>query len=265
MKYVVFLVTVVTVYLVTWKGHAQTRPEPLQAVAFEQNLGAQLPLDAEFRNERGERVTLARYFSGGDRPVVVALGYLECPMLCTLVHAGLVRALQQLKLDLGKDFHVVSVSIDPAEPPELALAQKRRYVAEYGRHGAADGWHSLVGDEASIRRVAETLGYSYAYDAETDQYAHPSGIVVVTPEGRVSRYFQGVDYDPAALRLGLVEASELRIGTAVDRLVLRCFRYDPETGRYNLLVGQLLSALALLTVVILVAGVGVMIWQERRS
>lgn len=266
MKYLAFLLTAVTVFFLNWKhSEAQTPADAvLEAATFEQRLDATIPLQAKFTDQDGQERPLAEYFDG-RRPVVLALGYIECPMLCSLVHTGLVQALQRSDLQLGADYQVLSVSIDPEETPELAAEQKDRYLLQYGRHGGEVGWHSLVGDEDAIRSLTASVGYGYAYDEQTGEWSHPSGVVVLTPDGRVSKYFYGVNYDPRALRLGLVEASEGHIGSAVDALVLRCFRYDPQTGKYNLLVGRILAILAFLTVVIVAGGIGALFVWEKRS
>jgi protein SCO1/2 len=178
--------------------------------------------------------------------VVLVLAWYRCPMLCTEVLNGLVQAMLDMKLDLGKDFAVVTVSFDPREMPELARAKKLSYVERYGRPGAADGWHFLTGEEASIRRLTDAVGFRYVYDAKHDQYAHAAGIIVLTPAGRVSRYFFNVKFRD--LRLGLVEASGNRIGSPIDQLLLYCFHYDPAEGKYGLVIMNVVRLLGALTV-----------------
>lgn len=204
----------------------------LKDAQLEQRLGNQVPADLEFRSATGERVRLADYFAR-ERPIILALGYVECPNLCTLVHQGMVHSLQEVDLKMGADFEVLSVSIDPREPLALTRSARQRYLQMYGRDGAGRGWHSLVGETPAIQQLADAIGYQYRYDAESKQYAHPGALIILTPEGRVSRYFYGVSYDPRDLRLALVDASGGRIGSAVDKVLLRCFSYDPNTGKYS--------------------------------
>jgi len=228
-----------------------TLPAALRGVAFEQRLGADLPLDAEFTDSTGQTVHLGDFF--GSRPVVVVLAYYECPMLCTLVLNGTVASLRAVEFDAGDAFDVVVVSFDARETPALAATKKANYVKSYGRDGAADGWHFLTGDEGNIKRLTEALGFRYTYDEERNEFAHSAGIVLATPQGVVSRYFYGIDFPPRDLRLGLVEAADSKIGTIADQVLLFCFHYDPATGRYSVAtlnavrVGGVLTVAALLT------------------
>jgi protein SCO1/2 len=211
---------------------AQSVPPPqavMMKVGFDQNLDAQLPLDAAFKDETGKDVKLGDYFAKG-KPVILTLVYYECPMLCTEVLNGLVEAIRGVNFEPGKDYELVTISFDPGETPELAAAKKANYVKQYGKPGAEAGWHFLTGSEESIKRVTETVGFRYLYDEESDQYAHASGIVVATPKGRTARYFYGMTYPSKDLRLGLVEASQNRIGNPVDYILLLCYHYDPLTG-----------------------------------
>ena len=210
---------------------ADERPDVLREVGIDQKLGESLPLDLAFRDETGRTVRLGDYF--GERPVIVSLVYYECPMLCTVVLNGLTKALRAMTLDVGRDFEIVTVSIDPRETPELAAQKKAATLERYGREGAADGWHFLTGDAEAIATLADAIGFRYRYDPAIDQYAHGAGIVAATPEGRLARYFYGVEFSARDLRLGLVEASENRIGTVADQILLLCYHYDPETGRYG--------------------------------
>jgi protein SCO1/2 len=237
---------------------AGVRPPITREVGIDQRLNAQVPLDLPFRDEDGRPVRLGDYF--GRRPVVVALVYYECPMLCTQVLNGLISALGVLSFDAGREFDVVAVSFDPKEGPGLASAKKRAYLERYGRQGAERGWHFLTGDEPSIARLTKAVGFRYAYDQAIDQYAHGAGIIVLTPHGVVSRYFYGIEYAPRDLRLGLVEASADRIGTAVDRVLLLCYHYDPSTGRYGFVALTLVRIGGALTLVAL----GAFFWFERR-
>jgi protein SCO1/2 len=239
------------------------RPAALETVGIEQNLGGQIPLDLAFRDEAGRTVRLGDLF--GAKPVILNLVYYRCPMLCTEVLNGLVSSLETLRFDAGREFRVVTVSIDPRETPELAAEKKAVYLKRYGRDGASEGWRFLTGDEASIERLAEAIGFGYSYDAGTGQYAHAAGIFVATPDGRLARYFYGIDYAPRDLRLALVEASEGKVGTIADTIVLFCYQYDPATGRYGATILSVLRVAAVATVVALGSFFLVMWRRERRD
>lgn len=206
-------------------------PAALQGVGIDQRLDQQIPLDLVFRDEVGREVPLSTYF--GQKPVVLALVYYQCPMLCTQILNGMETSLRAVSLDPGRDFEVVSVSFDPSDTPELAAEKKMNYVRRYGRPNTANGWHFLTGGEASIKALTDAVGFHYRYDPKTHQFAHASAIYVLTPQGRMSRYFYGVEYAPRDLRLGLVEASQNRIGNPVDQILLFCYHYDPATGKYG--------------------------------
>ena len=233
----------------------------MRGIDFEQKLNEQVPLDVRLTDENAQIVTLDHYF--GKRPVVLILVYYECPMLCTEVLNGALRVMQEMKLTVGKDFDVVTVSIDPGETPVMAMAKKNQYLKRYDREGAWDSWHFLVGEDAEVRRLADSVGFKYVYDPVTDQYAHASGIVVLTPTGKVSRYFYGVQYNEQDVRLGLVEASSNKIGTPVDKLLLYCYHYDPLSGKYNATVMNIVRLLGVLTVVLLVLGIVVLLVREK--
>jgi protein SCO1/2 len=237
------------------------RPQVLRDVGFDQRLGAQAPLDLPFRDETGRTVTLRDYVR--DTPVLLVPAYYECPMLCTLVLNGVVSALRALPFDIGREFQVVTVSFNPHETSELAAAKKSTYLEQYRRPGAADGWHFLVGDEASIRPFMDAIGFRYAWDDSARQYAHASGIVVLTPGGRLSHYFYGVEFAPRDLRLALVEASREQIGSFVDQLLLFCFHYDPATGRYSRVALNAVRAGGVLTLAVLGAFIVVMLRRDR--
>ena len=207
-------------------------PGALQGVGIDQDLNAQVPLDLVFHDEFGKDVTLSTFFQGG-KPVLLAPVYYRCPMLCTQILNGITSALKAVSLDPGRDFEVVAFSFDPKDKPELAAAKKEMYVRRYGRPGTANGWHFLTGDEASIKTLMDRVGFHYKYDPATDQYAHASGVMILTPRGRISKYFYGVEYAPRDLRLGLVESSQNKIGSPVDRILLFCYHYDPATGKYG--------------------------------
>jgi protein SCO1/2 len=220
-------------------------PAELQKVDFEQKLGAQVPLDLPFRDESGKPVQLRQFFDG--RPVILTLVYFECPMLCTEVLNSLVRALKVLSLEPGRDFNIVTVSFNAAEKPVLAADKKRTYLERYGRPGAEHSWHFLTGEPASIKLLTETVGFHYVFDERLNQFAHPAGILVTTPEGVVSKYLYGIDYAPRDVRLALVEASDRKVGSPVDRVLLYCYHYDPTTGKYGLAVLTLIRAGGVLT------------------
>jgi protein SCO1 len=257
-----FLVAIVLVGVGTAVARAETeRPAVLRNVGFDQRLGAQVPRDLPFRDEAGRTVTLRDYL--GDKPVVLVPAYYECPMLCTLVLNGVVSALRALPFDVGREFRVVTVSFNPNETSELAAQKKAAALGQYRRPGAEAGWHFLTGDEGSVRPLMQAIGFRYAWDAAAGQYAHPSGLVVLTPGGRPSRYFYGVEFPPRDLRLALVEASGERIGSVVDQLLLFCFHYDPATGRYSRVALGAVRAGGVLTLAALAAFVVLMLRRDR--
>ena len=244
--------------------HAQAmEATPPAEVGIDQKLDESIPLGLEFVDELGAAVKLDQLF--GEKPVVLALVYYECPMLCTQILNGLLRSFKVLSLDIGTDFEVVTVSIDPAETPQLAAPKKREYVGRYDRDGADEGWHFLTGAEDQIAVLADAVGFRYEYDPETDLYIHASGIMVLTPQGKLARYFYGIEFAPKDLRLGLVEASQNKIGSPVDQLLLLCYQYDPETGKYGLVIMNSLRVTGFLTVAALAAFVAIMIRRERRG
>jgi protein SCO1 len=223
------------------------RPELLKNVGIDQKLDETIPLGLAFRDEHGNPVELARYF--GSRPVILSLVYYNCPMLCTQVLNGLDRSLKLIPLELGRDYSVLTVSIDPTERPTLAEAKQALYTGMYGRPGAAGGWHFLTGDDAQIKQLAAAVGFRYAYDSDSKQYAHASAIMILTPEGKISRYFYGIQYPERDLRLGLEQASEGKIGPPVlDQILLFCYHYDPHTGKYGLLISRVIQLAGGLTV-----------------
>jgi protein SCO1/2 len=223
----------------------------LEGVSFRQRLNELLPLDASFADETGRRVRLGDYF--GRKPVLLAFVYYQCPMLCTQVMNGLSSALKVMPFSAGEDYEVVLVSFDPRDTPATAAEKKRAHLEYWSAGKDAGSWHLLSGDEATIRRVTAAAGFSYRWDERTGQFAHVSGILAVTPEGRLSRYFYGVEYSPKELRLALVESGQGRIGSVIDELLLYCFHYDPESGRYGLVVMNLVR-LGGITTVLAIAG-----------
>ncbi|MDB6064254.1 MAG: Electron transport protein SCO1/SenC [Pedosphaera sp.] len=223
--------------------------EALGKITFEQKLNQQVSPDLQFRDEEGKPVKLGDYF--GARPVIVVMGYYGCPMLCTLVLNGLVESLQDIKLKMGDQFDVINVSIDPLETPALAAAKKKSYLKQYGRHDSAKGWHFLTGEEPSIKRFADEIGFQYAYDAPSRQFAHPSGLVILTPQGRVARYFFGVSYSSKELNTALKEASANKVGSPMQQFLMLCFHYSPITGKYGAVIMGGVRACAIITLLIL--------------
>jgi protein SCO1/2 len=229
-------------------------PTALRDVKIEQKLDQQLPLDLSFRDERGRDVKLSEYF--GHKPVVLAFVYYDCPMLCTQVLNGMVTSFRVLPFEIGKEFDVVTISFDPRETPALAQAKKQKYVdflPEKMRAGAANGWHFLTGDQANIEKITEAAGFHYRYDEATKQFAHASAIMVTTPQGKLSRYFYGIDYPARDLRLGLIESSANKIGSPVDQLLLYCYHYDPATGKYGAVVMNVMRIAGVLTLIGIIA------------
>jgi protein SCO1 len=228
---------------------ANTRPPRLENVGIEQHLDAQVPPDLTFRDETGKTVRLGDYF--GRKPLILNLVYYNCTMLCGEALAGLSSAMRLVKFDVGNEFDVITVSFDPRETPEMAAAKKIDYVKRYGRPNAAAGWHFLTGQPESINGLTKAVGFQYQYDSKSNQFAHATAIMVLTPQGRISRYFYGVDFPPKDLRMGLVEASQGKIGNAVDAVLLYCYHYDPETGKYGAMVANILRLAAAVTILIM--------------
>jgi protein SCO1 len=235
-------------------------PLALQKVSFEQRLNEQLPLDLPFKDESGRIVKLGEYF--GRKPVVLTFVYYECPMLCTEVLNGLESSLRVLNESIGKEFDVVTVSFDPKETPVLASGKKRAYLERYKRPEAEQGWHFLTGEQASIDALTKAAGFNFSWDEASHQFAHPSGIVVATPAGRVSRYFFGVDYSPRDVKFALIESSNERIGTLADRLLLYCYHYDPAKGNYGFVAMRAVRIGGAATILALVGFVFVSLRRE---
>lgn len=241
---------------------ADTQPPQLRDIGIDQKLNEQMPLDILFRDESGKTVRLGEYF--GKKPVILTFAYYECPMLCTLVLNGLVKGMRTLPFDVGKQFEVVNISINPREGPKLAAAKKNTYIREYGRPGAAEGWHFLTGEESEIKKATEAAGFRYKYDTSSAQYIHASGIMILTPKGKFARYFYGIEYAGQDLRLGLIEAAEEKIGSPVDQVLLYCFHYDPVTGKYGLAINVIIRILGTATVLVLGSFMLVMFRRDRR-
>ncbi|MGE0451004.1 MAG: SCO family protein [Vicinamibacterales bacterium] len=250
-------------YLTAPGAPSTSMPKALTEIGFDQNIDEQLPLDATFRDEEGHTVTLGSFY--GQRPVILGFVYYECPMLCTQVLNAITSTVSTLTLDAGKDFELVLISFDPRETPAQATAKKAEYVKRYGRPGTENGWHFLTGDEPEIKRVTEAAGYRYSWDEQTQQFAHPTGIIVTTPDGRNARYLFGIEYGPRDVKLAIVEASEGRVGSVVDSLLLYCYHYDPMTGRYGIYIMRALRIAGVATVLFMGTFIVVMVRRDRSS
>ena len=240
---------------------ANQRPPYLTNVGIEQHLDAQVPADLAFMDDTGRAVKLGDYF--GKKPLILELVYYTCPMLCGENLAGLTGSMKMIKFDLGKEFEVLTVSFNPQETPQLAAEKKKDYVKRYGRAGADTGWHFLTGSADSINALTKAVGFQYQYDASKNQYAHATAIMVLTPQGRISRYFYGVDFPPKDLRMGLVEASQGKIGNAVDQVLLYCYHYDPAAGKYGAVVANMLKVGGALTILVLAGMILIFLRMER--
>ncbi len=236
---------------------------PLPNVRFDQRLNEQIPLDLVFKDETGQSVRLQEYF--GQKPVILSLAYYDCSMLCTLVLNGLVRTLRTLTFSAGNEFTVLTVSFDPREQPSLAAEKKKTYLESYRRAGAENGWHFLTGEEDAIRKLTSTVGFNYTFDQQSNQFAHASGILVLTPDGKISHYFYGIEYAPRDVRLGLIEASAGKIGSAVDQILLLCFHYDPTAGKFGLVIVRIVQLTGFATMLALGSYIFIMLRRERRQ
>jgi len=253
------------------QAHVETSsvlsPDALRAmftdVGFDQRLDAQVPLDLVFKEETGRTIRLREYF--GDKPVILVPIYYSCTTVCPMVMSSLTRSLKAVSFDVGKEFRVLSLSINPRENADLALRKQQEYLPRYGRPGAERGWHFLTGEEPAIRQLTAAIGFRYVYDEKTDQFAHATGIVLLTPQGKVARYFYGIDFSPRDLRLGLVEAAAQRIGSPIDQVMLYCYRYDPMTGKYGLIMMNTLRLAGLGTVLALGTFILLTLRRERRA
>jgi protein SCO1/2 len=239
---------------------ANVRPPGLKNVGIQQNLNQQIPADLAFTDDLGRQVHLGDYF--GKKPLILNLVYYNCPMLCGEVLSGLEHSLRMMKFDVGKEFDVITVSFDPSETPEMAAAKKAEFLKRYKRPGAEQGWHFLVGKQDAIDALTKATGFQYQYDEKTKQFAHATAILVLTPEGKIAQYYYGVEYPPKDLRLGLVEAGHGKIGNLVDAMLLYCYHYDPEQGRYSATILRVMRLMAIATMV----GLGTLIFvMIRRS
>lgn len=242
---------------------ASKMPSVLSKVSYEQRLNERLPLDLQFKDEEGRTVRLGDYF--GHRPVVLAFVYYDCPMLCTQVLNGIDTSLSVLTETVGKDFDVVAVSFDPRETPSLANGKKKAQVDRYKRAGSEAGWHFLTGEEPAIKTLTSAAGFHYVWDDKTQQFAHPSGIIVVTPDGRPARYFFGIEYASRDVKFALIESSAGRIGNAIDQLLLYCYHYNPATGQYGLVTMSLVRLAGALTLAVLAGFVIVSVRRDARA
>jgi protein SCO1/2 len=237
------------------------KPEVLKNVGLDQKLNAQVPLDLTFKDEHGATVSLGHLLQG--KPAILTMVYYKCPMLCTEVLNATLNSLKEVPLEIGKDFSVITVSIDPSEKPVLAEAKQIMYTGLYGRSGAVRGWHFLTGDEDQIKKLAAAVGFRFVYDKESSQFAHASGIMVMTPEGRLSRYFYGLKYPPRDVRLALVEAGEGKIGSTADAILLFCFHYDPVTGKYAVTILNIVRGAGALSAVAIALGIFIFLRREK--
>ena len=239
---------------------ANVRPPGLKNVGIQQNLDQQISPDLIFTDDLGRRVRLGDYF--GQKPLILNLIYFTCPMLCGEELSGLESALRVMKFDVGKEFDVITVSFDPKDTPEAAAKKKEQVLRRYKRAGAELGWHFLVGQQDSVDAITKAAGFQYEYDQRTGQFAHTTAIMVLTPEGKIAQYYFGIDYPPKDLRLGLVEASQNKIGNLVDELLLYCYHYDPEKGKYSAIVMRVLRLAGVATMLFLGTFVFVLIHRS---
>jgi protein SCO1/2 len=259
-----FLAALVTFATVVTPAQAQTTSKDIPAnVALQQRLDTQLPLDLMFRDESGQVVRLSKYF--GKKPVLINFMYYRCPMLCSMVMEGISSSLSELKFTVGTEFDVITVSIDPRDRPRDARLMKDKYVKRYGRMTAEGGWHFLTGHETAIKTLANAAGFIYSYDLQSDQFGHAAALLVITPDGRISRYFSGFEYKPRDVRLALVEASRGKVGNAVDQVLLLCYHYDPATGKYSRNAMNFVRAGGLATIFTLGGFIVIMIRREKKG
>lgn len=235
----------------------------LEDIGIDQKLNAQVPLDLKFTTDTGKEIQLKDLMNG--KPVVLSLVYYECPMLCTMILNGLLKALNVLSFDIGREYNVITVSFDPTETAEMASKKKANYLEQYDREGAVDGWHFLTGEEESIKKLTAAVGFKYKYNPENDQYVHASGIMVLTPEGKISRYAYGIEYSARDLKLSLMEAAKDKIGSPVDQILLYCYHYDPTTGKYGVVIMNVIRVVGSLTIIIMFSFIFIMLRRDRRA
>lgn len=247
------ILPLIIVFFYHFPGYGQTVRDDineLQDIDVDEHLGEYIPLDLEFTDENGETKQIGEYFNG-EVPVVLVLAYYNCPMLCTLVLNGLSKAIQSLSLEPGADYRILTVSIDPSETPQLAKTKKKAQIGEIDRLGLDASWHFFVGRDSMIRALADAVGFKYYYVEEREEYAHPAVLVVLTPDGKVSRYLYGIEFPEIDLRLGLLEASEGKIGSTIDKLILYCYHFDPNANGYTLFAANVMKLGGVATLVIL--------------
>ena len=240
------------------------QPSIFDQVGLDQKLNNQVPLESKFKDETGKDVTLGDYFHQG-RPVVLALVYYDCPMLCDQVLNGMTSALEVLRFDAGKEYDVVAVSFDPRETPELAAAKRKMFLDRYKRPGTEKGWHFLTGEKPAIDALTQAVGFRYTWDEKTHQFAHASAITLLTPNGKVAQYYYGIEYSPKDMRLGMIEASNEKIGNITDQILLYCYHYDPTTGKYGATILNVVRAGAILTMALLGGFIFISVKKERRA
>jgi protein SCO1 len=242
---------------------AGQRPPGLNNVGIEQHLNEQIPPDLKFRDESGTPVRLSDYL--GSKPIILDLAYFNCQMLCPEVLSGLTVALRGLRFDVGREFEVLTISFDPRETPTMAAKSKQEYLSRYGRKGSEQGWHFLTGQQDAIAALTKAAGFQYQYDANTQQFAHSTAIMLLTPQGKIAQYYYGVEFSPSDLRLGLVEASHNKIGNLADAILLYCYHYDPATGKYGAAIMRVLRLAALATMLFLGGFIVLMVRRESVS
>lgn len=243
---------------------SQVDPASLKDIGIDQHLNEQVPLDLQFKDEDGRTVALGDYFKKG-RPVILTMVYYQCPMLCSEVLSGLNSAMEVMKFTAGNEYEVVTVSIDPRDTPEMAKAKKASYLKEYNRPGADEGWHFLTGNQENVAKLAKAVGWKYRWDPKMNQFIHAAGIMLVTPQGKLAQYYYGIEYSPKDLRLGLIEASQDKIGNLVDQVVLYCYHYDPKTGKYGAVVQNMLRIGGAATVLLLGGFIVLMFRRDGRA
>lgn len=239
-------------------------PEALKKIGIEQKLGETLPSDAVLRDENGKDVQLGSFF--GKRPVIIAFVYYECPMLCNQVLNGLTGSLKGISLDAGKDFDVVAISFDAREHAKSDLAKNKKtgYMERYGRPGTENGWHFLTGTQEELDKVTNAAGFSYKWDEKSEQFAHAGGIMITTPEGKLSRYLFGIDYSPKDVKFGVMESSNNKVGSAAEQLLLYCYHYDPSTGKYGLAVLRIMRIGGIATLAAM-GLMGFVFWRRNKK
>ena len=263
MKAVIPAIVLLLSAVPSFAQRSEPLPQELEGVGITEHLNETIPLDIGFLDEDGNQVTLGKYFNQG-RPVVLTLVYFSCPMLCTLVLNGLIDAMQGISLVPGKDFDLVTVSFDPRETPRLANLKRQNYLNEYGKEGAGAGWHFLTGNPESIKRLTDAIGFRYRWDEENQQYAHAAGLMILTPEGRLSRYLFGVQFEPRPLRFALIEAGQGKVGSPIDQALFYCYHYDSKSGSYTIAAMRIMRIAGLLTLVIVLAWLGTNWFRSAR-